>query len=97
MSLITSPNLFSNPFRIMATITIFLNDVPREKGGEFIFTKPEDGNGEAVYISPTKGLAIVHHNTDEKYNFVSGVDPGDDQDFIDKQKEIESEIKKGYI
>ena len=69
MSLITSPNLFSNPFRIMATITVFLNDVPQEKGGEFIFTKPEDGNGEAVYITPTKGLAIVHHNTDEKYNF----------------------------
>ena len=53
----------------MATITVFLNDVPQENGGEFIFTKPEDGNGEAVYITPTKGLAIVHHNTDEKYNF----------------------------
>ena len=54
---------------IMASITIFLNDVPQEGGGEFIFTKPKDGNGEPVIISPTKGLAIVHHNTDEKYNF----------------------------
>ncbi len=53
----------------MASITIYLNDVPPENGGEFIFPKPEDGNGEPVYIHPTKGLAIVHHNTDEKYNF----------------------------
>ena len=53
----------------MASITIFLNDVPREDGGEFIFSKPEDGNGDPVYIVPTKGLAIVHHNTDEQYNF----------------------------
>ena len=54
---------------IMASITIFLNDVPKENGGEVVFTKPDDGKGEPVYISPTKGLAIVHHNTDEKYNF----------------------------
>lgn len=52
----------------MASITIFLNDVPHDDGGEFIFLEPEDGN-DPVYISPTKGLAIVHHNTDEKYNF----------------------------
>jgi len=51
----------------MATITIFLNDVPHGNGGEFIFPKPEDGNGEPVVIFPTKGLAIVHHNTDDKY------------------------------
>lgn len=53
----------------MASITIFLNDVPHGDGGEFIFPKPEDGSGEPVVIFPTKGLAIVHHNTDEKYNF----------------------------
>lgn len=52
----------------MASITIFLNDVPHGNGGEFIFPKPEDGNGEPVVIFPTKGLAIVHHNTDDKYN-----------------------------
>lgn len=53
----------------MATITVFLNDVPQGDGGEFIYSKPKDGNGEPVVIVPTKGLAIVHHNTDEKYNF----------------------------
>lgn len=52
----------------MATITIFLNDVPQGDGGEFVYTNPEDGD-EPVVILPTKGLAIVHHNTDEKYNF----------------------------
>ena len=54
---------------IMASITIFLNDVPRDYGGEFIFPEPQDGSGEPVVIHPVKGLAIVHHNTDEKYNF----------------------------
>lgn len=54
----------------MATITIFLNDVPHENGGEFIFPKPEDGKqNDPVKIYPTKGLAVVHHNTDEAYNF----------------------------
>ncbi len=52
----------------MASITIFLNDVPHGNGGEFVFPKPEDGNGEPVVILPTKGLAVVHHNTDDKYN-----------------------------
>jgi hypothetical protein len=53
---------------IMATITIFLNDVPHGNGGEFIFPNPSDGNGEPVVIFPTKSLAIVYHNTDDKYN-----------------------------
>ncbi|KAL3773143.1 hypothetical protein ACHAWO_011811 [Cyclotella atomus] len=51
---------------IMATITIFLNDV--EEGGELVFSKPGDG-GDPILISPKKGLAVVHHNTDENYNF----------------------------
>lgn len=68
------PHFDINPVNgIMATITIFLNDVSEDQGGEFIFSAPlaDDGKGddEPVYISPTKGLAIVHHNTDEKYNF----------------------------
>lgn len=68
------PHFDINPANgIMATITIFLNDVLQDQGGEFIFSAPmaDDGNGdgEPVYISPTKGLAIVHHNTDDKYNF----------------------------
>jgi hypothetical protein len=53
----------------MASITIFLNDVPRDYGGEFIFPEPQDGSDEPVAIHPVKGLAVVHHNTDEKYNF----------------------------
>lgn len=59
-------------FSIMASITIFLNDVPEADGGELIYPKPEDGEGkvgESVAIHPTKGLAVVHHNTDEQYNF----------------------------
>jgi len=52
---------------IMASINIFLNDVSEDQGGDFIFTHPEDGG--RVVIKPTKGLAIVHHNTDEEYNF----------------------------
>eukprot|EP00579_Thalassiosira_antarctica_P006028 CAMPEP_0201883034 /NCGR_PEP_ID=MMETSP0902-20130614/15106_1 /ASSEMBLY_ACC=CAM_ASM_000551 /TAXON_ID=420261 /ORGANISM="Thalassiosira antarctica, Strain CCMP982" /LENGTH=503 /DNA_ID=CAMNT_0048411737 /DNA_START=44 /DNA_END=1555 /DNA_ORIENTATION=+ len=63
------PHFDINPANgIMASITIFLNDVPQEKGGEFVFSNPEDGD-EPVMIFPTKGLAIVHHNTDDKYNF----------------------------
>ncbi|KAL7541967.1 hypothetical protein ACHAXR_011410 [Thalassiosira sp. AJA248-18] len=64
------PHFDINPANgIMASITIFLNDVPQEQGGEFVFPKPEDRDDEPVVISPTKGLAVVHHNTDEAYNF----------------------------
>ena len=61
--------LYSHDISIMASITIFLNDVEKGNGGEFIFSHPEDGGGEPVSITPTKGLAIVHHNTDNNYNF----------------------------
>lgn len=53
---------------IMATVTIFLNDVPEGQGGELVFPKAGDG-GDPVLIRPRKGLAVVHHNTDENYNF----------------------------
>ena len=53
----------------MASITIFLNDVPVGNGGEFIFPEPRDGQGEPIVVRPVKGLAVVHHNTDDKYNF----------------------------
>mmetsp|Transcript_16132 Transcript_16132/g.24481 ORF Transcript_16132/g.24481 Transcript_16132/m.24481 type:complete len:179 (-) Transcript_16132:104-640(-) len=75
----------------MATITIFLNDVPQGSGGEFIYTNP-DGGDEPVVITPTKGLAIVHHNTDEKYNF--------DQSTIHKEATLSGGIKyvaKKYV
>ena len=53
---------------IMATVTVFLNDVPEGERGELVFPSPEDG-GKPVMIRPRRGLAVVHHNTDEKYNF----------------------------
>ena len=53
---------------IMATVTIFLNDVPEAEGGEMVYLKPSDG-GDPIMIRPKKGLAVVHHNTDENYNF----------------------------
>jgi hypothetical protein len=64
----------SNP--IMASITIFLSDISRNAGGEIVYpeTLQQQPDGkttstEAVVIHPVKGLAIIHHNTDEKYNF----------------------------
>jgi hypothetical protein len=53
---------------IMATVTIFLNDIPEGEGGELVFSKPGDG-GDPIMIRPKKGLAVVHHNTDENYTF----------------------------
>jgi len=53
---------------IMATITIFLNDVPDGEGGELLYPNPLDG-GKPVMVRPRKGLAVVHHNTDENYVF----------------------------
>lgn len=53
---------------IMATVTIFLNDVQEGEGGELVFSKPGDG-GDPIMIRPKKGLAVVHHNTDENYQF----------------------------
>ena len=60
---------------IMASITIFLSDIPRDNGGEIVYPETQqqqpDGktSNEAVVIHPVKGLAIIHHNTDDKYNF----------------------------
>ena len=63
------PHFDVNPANgIMASITVFLNDVSEEQGGEIVFLKPGDG-AEPVIIRPRKGLAVVHHNTDDKYNF----------------------------
>ena len=53
---------------IMATITVFLNDVEDGDGGELVYPSPLDG-GSPVMIRPRKGLAVVHHNTDENYVF----------------------------
>ncbi len=53
---------------VMATITLFLNDVEDGDGGELFYPKPLDG-GKPVMVRPRKGLAVVHHNTDENYVF----------------------------
>ena len=53
---------------IMATITVFLNDVEDGEGGELVYPNPQDG-GSPVMVRPRKGLAVVHHNTDENYVF----------------------------
>ena len=81
---------------IMATITIFLNDVPIENGGEFVYPKTQNesgGDGEdAVVIRPTKGLAVVHHNTDDRYNF--------DQSSVNQELSLNGGVKyiaKKYI
>jgi hypothetical protein len=48
----------------IATITVFLSDA--HKGGEIIFPS---ASGDPVQIQPRKGLAIVHHNSDEHNQF----------------------------
>uniref|UniRef100_A0A6U3UZ66 Fe2OG dioxygenase domain-containing protein n=3 Tax=Ditylum brightwellii TaxID=49249 RepID=A0A6U3UZ66_9STRA len=69
----------------MATITVFLNDVDEGDGGELVFPSPalggdkkrgssgtSSGGGkddDPVKIYPRKGIAVVHHNTDEEYQF----------------------------
>ncbi|KAL3769680.1 hypothetical protein ACHAW5_010261 [Stephanodiscus triporus] len=67
-----------------------LNDA--NGGGEVIFPKPKDANGEPVVIHPVKGLAVVHHNTDEKYNF--------DRSTLNQEAELTRGVKyvaKKYI
>lgn len=60
---------------IMASITIFLSNIPRDAGGEIAYpeTQQQQPDGktstEAVVVHPVKGLAIIHHNTDDKYVF----------------------------
>ena len=91
------PHYDMNPANgIMATITVFLNDVPIENGGEFVYPKTQnesDGDGgDAVVIRPTKGLAVVHHNTDDRYNF--------DQSSVNQELSLNGGVKyiaKKYI
>ena len=54
------PHYDTHPYLIpMATITVFLNDV----GGPIVYPSAR----EPVKVLPRKGMAIVHHNTDEKH------------------------------
>jgi hypothetical protein len=55
------PHYDNHPYLIpMATITVFLTD----NGGPVVYPSAKD----PVKILPTKGMAIVHHNTDDKHN-----------------------------
>lgn len=49
----------------LASMTIFLSEI--EEGGEVAFASV--ASGEPVKIKPTKGMAVVHHNTDDRHNF----------------------------
>lgn len=49
----------------MATITVFLSDPPAS-GGEIVYPSTA---GDPIKIRPVKGMAVVHHNTDEKHRF----------------------------
>lgn len=55
------PHYDTHPYLIpMATITVFLT----ENGGAIVFPSAK----KPVKVVPRKGMAIVHHNTDEKHN-----------------------------
>jgi hypothetical protein len=54
----------------MASITVFLNDPSSEGyhvGGELVF--PKVRRRDPVKIQPVPGMAVVHHNTNEKHQF----------------------------
>jgi len=51
----------------VASITIFLSDAPVNGGGEIVY--PSTGNKNPIKVLPRKGLAVVHHNTDERGQF----------------------------
>ena len=54
------PHYDNHPYLIpMATITVFLTD----SGGPIVYPSAK----EPVKVLPTKGMAIVHHNTNEKH------------------------------
>lgn len=50
----------------MASITVFLSDPHPEGGGEFVFPSTQS---DPIKIKPRRGLAVVHHNTDENQQF----------------------------
>jgi len=50
----------------MATITVFLSATTENSGGEIVYPSTKT---EPVMIRPVQGMAVVHHNTDEKHEF----------------------------
>lgn len=49
----------------LATITVFLSDPP-ESGGELVYPSTHT---DPIKIRPIQGMAVVHHNTNEKHEF----------------------------
>jgi 2OG-Fe(II) oxygenase superfamily len=49
----------------LATITVFLSETA-DAGGEIVFPST---NTDPVKIRPVKGMAVVHHNTNDKHEF----------------------------
>lgn len=52
---------------IVASVAVYLNDVPEGRGGETVYPRTEKGGLGVVAVRPTRGLAVVHHNTDDKH------------------------------
>jgi hypothetical protein len=48
----------------VATITVFLNTVDTDSGGNMVFPYLGGTNPDPVLIHPTQGLAVVHHTID---------------------------------
>jgi hypothetical protein len=50
----------------MAILTIFLTQPPPNSGGELYYPQAQGG---PVKIRPQKGLAVIHHNVNERHEF----------------------------
>lgn len=51
----------------LATITVFLTETGgTESGGELVYPSTTT---EPIKISPVRGMAVVHHNTDDRHDF----------------------------
>lgn len=59
----------------LATITVFLNDIEEDIGGEVVFPYPKEGN--PIMIQPKEGLAFVHHTSDYEGKFDDAAVYGD--------------------
>lgn len=60
-------DVFDDRLVPVASISIFLSDAPENGGGEIVY--PSTSKDDPVKVMPRKGLAVVHHNTDERGQF----------------------------
>ena len=60
-------DIFGDRLVPVASISIFLSDAPSNGGGEIVY--PSVAQGSPVKVIPRKGLAVVHHNTNEQGQF----------------------------